>query len=228
MRTHTRTRVHTHTHTHTHIHTHAVWAVLQCSIRLSTALILISRKGKSTRQCELEARAAFLCYTLWHKKTAHYCWCTVCERLNSAELRCYSYVMFDIIHSFVLLVSLWIQGENKLYMSQSWDKHLVSCTSLLFSSCLLLTEVCNAVKCHQVSGLYHVTQWSEAMWHSQNIKSCFLFPILMADGTFLYTIFFLFSVFARVKLLLMQCYHNIFIITSMMIITEYIRCRFSS
>lgn len=96
-----------HTHTHTqweavvYRHTHAVRALLRCSIRLSMALILICSEGKSLLGAVGAGgeSIAFSRYTLQHKETARYCWWAVCERLISAELCHYSYLMFDIIQS---------------------------------------------------------------------------------------------------------------------------------
>lgn len=90
----------TETHPHRHTHTHAERAFLRCSIRLSMALILISRKGKSLLGA-VGAWGESSVFSVTHSNTETACyWLFVNDsfQLNYAII---SYLMFDIIQSCV-------------------------------------------------------------------------------------------------------------------------------
>lgn len=90
----------TETHPHRHTHTHAERAFLRCSIRLSMALILISRKGKSLLGAVgAWGESSVFSVTQSNTETACY-WLFVNDsfQLNYAII---SYLMFDIIQSCV-------------------------------------------------------------------------------------------------------------------------------
>lgn len=84
----------------THTHTHAERAFLRCSVRLSLALILISRKGKSLLGA-VGAWGESSVFSVTHSNTETACyWLFVNDsfQLNYAII---SYLRFDIIQSCV-------------------------------------------------------------------------------------------------------------------------------
>ncbi len=130
--------VHTATSSCTHIQcealayekdTHAERAVLRCSIRLSMALILISRKGKSLLEaanCRREHRFSVThSNTKRQPATADGLFVKDSFQLNYTIIHILRLLSFRALWS-VVLVSLWNCRVNKLYMNQSTDKHLLS------------------------------------------------------------------------------------------------------
>lgn len=145
--------LHAHTHvcwevtlTDTHTHTHAERAFLRCSVRLSLALILISRKGKSLLGA-VGAWGESSVFSVTHSNTETACyWLFVNDsfQLNYAII---SYLRFDIIQSscpcgFMEKTNFsWIRAQTSIFTAQDVDTDNISEDTYLFlsvSACFIL------------------------------------------------------------------------------------------